>query len=352
MPGSGTLATVITGTGTLTVASGAVYLGAVNATTRIDAKLNFGNRQGVIGYGMGKSTEINGAISGSAGLILYQPAPYAGRWSSGAGIVIGGNSANSTYSGDTHIYGRASLPNGFLPSGSRTGDVFAWGLASYATTCSINGLNGSGELGRTQSGAASTLTLGGNNANGDFDGVIYDNGPLAVLKIGSGTQRLGGVCSYDGATTVNGGTLIVDGTIISATTVQTNATLRGKGTISKSGTAITVQNGGRLAPGGSDGIGTMTVLQGGAAFAEGSCMEVTVGKSGCSVITIAGSVTGNYIIPIAVHGEGAGKWLIMQAASIAPDFRSATPGVRLTLENGSTEVWAERLSKTTVILLR
>ena len=354
MPGSDTLATVVAGAGTLTVTSGAIYLGAAKTITMIDANVSFGNRQGVIGYGMGMGTAFNGAISGSTGLVLYQSAPYVGRWSSGTGITFGGNAANSSYTGDVYINGRVFIPDGFLPSGSRTGDVFVQGLATFSTTCSINGLTGFGEFGRAQSGPGSTLSLGGNNANGDFDGVISDNGPLSIKKIGSGTQRLGGRTTYDGTTTVEGGTLIMDGYFTNtAVTVKTNTILRGKGTIDKSGSAITVNNGGMLAPGDANGIGTMTVLQGNVVFINGATLKVKVGTAGACLLNVAGVVTnniaGSITVPVTVEGEGPGKWLVIKAVSIVPAFTSATSGCTVTIENSGTELWVNRSSKGTLV---
>ena len=181
---------------------------------------------------------------------------------------------------------------------------------------------------------------------------MTQNGALSLTKIGTGTQRLGGPSTWTGAATVSGGTLIADGSFISAFTVQTNAILRGKGVIDKSGTAITVKNGGKIAPGDANGIGTMTVLQGGVAFEDGAAMEVTVGKTGQSALSVAGDVTGGFTIPVTVNGDGVGKWKILEAASIAPDFESATSGVVLSLEAGGTELWAERVNPATMIVVR
>lgn len=369
LTGSGTLATVdaattinaliirpsgnssIDGAGPLTVTSGQIQLnlGNVSSTTTLNAPLDFGTAEGVIVSSSNRQIEIKGGISGSGGLTFCQtpagsPATYCSVRSS----------SGSTYTGNTYVLGRVEINSTFLPYGSRMGDVYVHGLmrlnqGGYIGT--INGLFGGGSV-RYENSGTSYLTIGDNDANGDFTGSLALNGSISVTKIGAGTQRLAGDCTQTRTTTVDGGTLIADGGFICAFTVNTNAILRGKGTIDKSGTAITINNGGKLAPGGADGIGTMTVLQGGAAFANGAKMEVTVGSAGCSAIDVAGSVTGDFTIPVTVNGEGKGKWLVMQAASIEPNFISSTSGFILTLENDATQLWVERLDPTTVIIVR
>lgn len=337
----------LNGAGKLTVTSGAVFLAANTAST-IAVPIDFGVAQGVIGFWQGKGTIINASIAGSGGLVLYQPTLMPATGSGGTGVTL---KTPNTYTGDTYILGKifVEAPNA-LPCGSRTGDVYLFGIMEM-NAGTINGLNGSGLLTRPSSGSG-TILIGDNNANGDFTGRMTQNGAVSLFKTGSGTQRLGGSSTWTGMATVSSGTLIADGGFISAFTVQTNATLRGKGTIDKSGTAITVNNGGTLAPGDANGIGTMTILQGGVAFAAGSRLEVTAGKTNTSVLSAAGPVTGSFIIPVTVKGEGSGKWMVMQATSIAPTFVSATSGVVLTLEASGTQLWAERINPATVIVVR
>ena len=337
--------TVVSGTGTLKVRSGLVILGYHrNAQPRIEVPLDFGNAQGVIIVPQGKSSIITQPISGSNGLVVAQTTTTVSTGSGGSGVSL---PANCTYTGDTYIFSLQGIGSSTLPSGSRTGNVHVYGILSIGTM-TINGLYGTGDV----SSGGGTLTLGDNAANGDFNGKITQSGTLSVTKIGTGTQRFGGVCGYAGSTTVSNGTLVIDGTIVSATTVQTNATLRGKGTIDKSGTAITVNNGGMLAPGDANGIGTMTVLQGDVAFANGSKMEVTIGRNGTSMINVAGRVTGSYNIPVTVKGEDSGKWMVMQATSIEPNFVSATSGFLFSVDETRTQLWVERINPTTVIVIR
>jgi autotransporter-associated beta strand protein len=57
-----------------------------------------------------------------------------------------------------------------------------------------------------------TLSVGNNNVNSTFAGVLADNntgfgGTLALAKIGTGTLTLAGSNAYSGPTTIRGGTL-------------------------------------------------------------------------------------------------------------------------------------------------
>lgn len=334
--------TVVSGTGTLKVRSGLVIMGYHrNAQPRIEVPLDFGDAQGVIIVAQGKSSAITQPISGSNGLVVAQMTTGVSTGSGGTGTSL---PANCTYTGDTYIFSLQGVGSTTLPSGSRTGNVHVYGILSISTL-TINGLYGTG----TVSSGGGTLTLGDNDANGDFTGKLTQSSTLSVAKIGTGTQRLGGVSSYTGTTTVNAGTLVVDGTISSATIVQTNAILRGKGTVDKSGAAITVNNGGMLAPGGADGLGTLMVLQGNVAFTNGASLTVKAGTAGACLLSVAGTVTGSVTIPVTIEGEGFGKWMVMKAASIEPTFTSATSGCTVTIENSGTELWVNRPSKGTLI---
>lgn len=340
--------------GVLQVTSGAIFFDA-NDGGFLNANLDFGSRRGYIVDRAGKAQTLQGSVAGSGGLTIANYGTGNSTSSTGTGIAL--SSQNNTYQGDTHIHGRVSANTvNFFPGGSRVGDLYVHGYFQFGNNSSsqeINGLNGAGYI-YLANGYTPTVTVGGNNANGDFTGRFErTSGTLSLTKIGAGTQRFGGACSHNGATMVNGGTLIVDGSFTnSAVTVNTGATLRGAGSIAKSTPAITVNNGGTLAPGGADGLGTLTVLQGDVVFASGAKLTVNAGTSGAGLLDVAASVTGAVTVPVTVEGEGAGKWKVMQAIAIAPTFESATAGVKLTLENDGTELWVERLSPGTCILIR
>jgi len=185
--------------------------------------------------GTGAAT-LTGRITGSQGLILDSA-------TSGASLTItlNNSSANNDYAGDTVIGQNATAARNRtlvlgaadqIPHGTGTGNVTintngtgvgTLNLAGFSET--INGLNGNGVV--DGSTGSPTLTLGGNNANGSFSGVIRNtSGTLAVEKTGTGTQTFAGVNTYTGSTTVSQGTLaFVGGSLTSPITVSTGASL-------------------------------------------------------------------------------------------------------------------------------
>ncbi len=104
-----------------------------------------------------------------------------------------------------------------------------------------------------------SLTVGGNNANTVFSGVIKDGGVAGgtggmLIKEGTGKLTLSGTQTYTGATTINAGNLNVNGSIARSSVVNLNK----GGTLSGSGNfGNVVNNGGTLSPGNS--IGTMHI---------------------------------------------------------------------------------------------
>ena len=92
---------------------------------------------------------------------------------------------------------------------------------------------------------------GGGNARDQAAATRVYEGSL--IKSGAGSLVLNGDSTYRGATTVNGGLLAVNGTLTSAVSVNDSGTLGGSGRIG----ALTVNRGGRVAPGNS--VGTLQV---------------------------------------------------------------------------------------------
>jgi len=99
-------------------------------------------------------------------------------------------------------------------------------LNSFDNT--IGSLSGSGTVVNNGTTAA-TLTVGNDNTNSVFSGVLADgsSATLGLTKVGTGTLTLTGTNTYTGLTTVDTGSLIVDGSIASAETVVNQGGLLG-----------------------------------------------------------------------------------------------------------------------------
>ncbi|MGD0382439.1 MAG: glycosyl hydrolase [Thermoguttaceae bacterium] len=162
--------------------------------------------------GNGLTTTFSGNISGTGGLI---------KNGSGTFTLAGTN----TYNGTTWI-NNGVLKGGavnVLPNGSGNGNVsIASGakldLGSFSQT--INGLSGNGTVDNSVAGNP-VLTVGANDANSTFNGVIQNTvGSIALLKTGSGTLTLSGNITNKGMTIVNDGELIISGAVVSIGSVS------------------------------------------------------------------------------------------------------------------------------------
>jgi autotransporter-associated beta strand protein len=121
------------------------------------------------------------------------------------------NGTPKTYSGDTTINAGSVLAfnTNVLPFGAGKGDVLINAGASLdvRNNVSLNGLNGAGSV-INGGGGSRTVTLGNGDAAGSFSGPI--NGPLSIVKVGSGKQVFAGTSTYAGTTTISAGILQFD----------------------------------------------------------------------------------------------------------------------------------------------
>ena len=303
--------TVITGTVPVTVTSGQVMM-QYNAKKIpvIDVPLEFGAATGYIYYGYGKNSELKGAVGGSGGLVFTQPLSVSSA--QGGQIRIESKTmGENTYTGDTFINGVVVVGDvSFLPCGNRTGNVYVNGKLNFHNK-TINGLFGSGTV-ATAYTSSNNMTLGDNNAAGDFTGDITF---ATINKIGSGTQRFGGTVTCSTALNVNAGAVVIDGAVTQG--------------------AVNVAAGAAL--GGSGGI-TNTVT-----FADGAKLAVTVVDGVASCLTVAGEVSGG---PVTVNANVTGrKWrdaqcILKSDAAIAASFVKGEGVGLLELRNNGTELWA------------
>lgn len=319
--------TYVNGTGPLHVTSGQVIIGYHrNSSPNVNVPLDFGSATGFIEYPQGKGSYMNGAISGTGGVVFYQ----ASVATTGAGLTLGGGSSH-TWTNDTYILSQLAADANALPGRDRLGDLYVYGMLEVDEG-TYNGLNGCGIVHRRSSGSG-TLSFGDNDADGDFTGRFEQNkGKFTICKIGAGTQRL--ACSSMvgiNGLQANAGTLILDGTLSeSSVTVEADATFGGNGTIAAGG--ITFAEGAKFAVFGSNGVV--------------SCMKVSGSVTGGSV-TINASVTGK-------------KWRTAQCiikcegedSSITATFVRGEGIGALELRNNDTELWATPKTSRLAVIIR
>jgi autotransporter-associated beta strand protein len=196
------------------------------------------------------------------------------------------------------------------------------------------------------------LILGDSNADGDFGGIIRDNGgTLAITKIGSGTQTFSGTdLSYSGATIVNGGRLNINSSLPNSSSVTVNngsALGTQGGTI---GQSVNFTSGGSLSVGGALTIGgTLTI---GTAAADTTVMDIVpnptpnnlvgaINLTGTDTLVVnsgANTITTNIdksLIPEvttyrlvdyngSIQGTGAGAGAFTTVPGILPNRTTAT----------------------------
>ncbi|HTS16529.1 MAG TPA: autotransporter-associated beta strand repeat-containing protein [Verrucomicrobiae bacterium] len=154
-----------------------------------------------------------GLTIGGAGITLFSaaiPSSVGSLTKDGTGTLILANTADA-YAGDTTISaGVLKLgASNVLPNGTGNVNVNGGTLDMAGFSDTINGLNGGGTVDNS-TGTGNTLTVGNNNANSTFSGVIQNtSGSLAITKTGTGTLTLSGTAAntYSGLTTVSGGEL-------------------------------------------------------------------------------------------------------------------------------------------------
>ena len=84
--------TYVNGTGPLHVTSGQVIIGYHrNSSPNVNVPLDFGSATGFIEYPQGKGSYMNGAISGTGGVVFYQ----ASVATTGTGLTLGGGSSHT-----------------------------------------------------------------------------------------------------------------------------------------------------------------------------------------------------------------------------------------------------------------
>jgi len=237
----------------------------------------------VLSYSIALTTPFfSGAISGTGSV---------GQNSAGTLRLTG----NNTYGGATNV------ASGTLQAGSAT--AFSANSAFLVTSVldlngfsnTIGSLSGNGTVTNTGSGLA-TLTVGSDNSNTTFSGILKDGtlAALQLIKTGAGTLILTGTNTYSGDTNVALGTLQAGSSTAlsanSAFSVISLLDLHGfNNTIgSLSGTGVVTNNGGSPATLTVGGNNTNTTLNG--SLTDGS-NSLAFTKTGLGVMILTGGNT-------------------------------------------------------------
>ena len=140
-------------------------------------------------------------------------------------------SGANTYSGNTTIAaGTLRLgANNVIPDGAGKGNVTLNGtLDMNGKNETINGLSGSGIVDDSVATGNVMLTVGGNDQNGTFSGVLQNTagGLLSLTKTGLGTLTLSGINTHSGTNIINAGKLVgvVGGSAANSAVILNSAT--------------------------------------------------------------------------------------------------------------------------------
>ncbi|WP_395753761.1 autotransporter-associated beta strand repeat-containing protein [Prosthecobacter sp.] len=240
--------------------------------------VNFANT-GAMGFN-GQSGARNLLLTGTNTSGTNIIAAAIGDFGGATSVTIDG-AATWLLTGANTFTGATTLSSGVLQIGG--GSLVSALIIGANATLEINGANASiGSLagsGIVQNNAATaaTLTMGGNNTDTIFSGIIRDGGAgaLSLEKAGTGTMTLTGANTYSGTTTIDAGVLQLGsgGTtgVLGTGAVTNNAQL-----IVNRSNAITVAN--AISGSGSltqAGTGT-TTLSGSSSYTGGTTINAGV----------------------------------------------------------------------------
>jgi fibronectin-binding autotransporter adhesin len=168
-----------------------------------------------------ENTTYTGSLSGTGRLV---------KWYDGTLTLSGSNS----FTGTTYVAGGTLvIANANALAGSTLGvDAYSGGVISFSQNSSLGGLTSFGSPPGSFDNGSYTLTIGGNNANTEYNGGISGAGGLT--KAGTGTLTLSGSTSFTGDTRIASGTLAIGhANALASSTLDMNASDSGSVTFSQ-----------------------------------------------------------------------------------------------------------------------
>ncbi|SFU11553.1 autotransporter-associated beta strand repeat-containing protein [Mesorhizobium sp. YR577] len=325
-------------TGATTIYAGTLKAGATNSFAAGSAfsiaesvKLDLGGYNQTIGSLTGTGEVALGAGSLTTGG-NNTSTTYAGVIGGSGGLTKSG-SGTFTLSGSSTYTGATKVDAGTLKAGAE--NTFAAGSAFSIASGTTLDFDGYDQIIGSLAGAGK-VTLGagtlsaGNASDTSFSGVISGGGSL--IKQGAGSLTLTGINTYTGTTSVTAGRLQVDGRLAgTAVTVESSATLSGSGSIDG---AVTVSDGGYLAPGSNHGPLTLGSLF----LANGAYLDYELGLTS-DRIDVVGDLTLDGTINVSGDNDfGAGIYRLFNYGGALTDNGLAIGTVPAAFQAGDLTV--------------
>ena len=239
--------------------SGTVYL---NGGTLNEASASFTNPISCSGTNTwivsgGVNASPSSTLTGSGRLLLIPIASGqftpAGDWNGFSGTIFftGVNPQMRIYGGSSGSAGAT------FDLGTNTGKLYNRNGGMIVQLGALAGGPGTVLTGAATYANPTTNVIGGNNLDSVFNGQITDSlGVSLIVKAGTGTLTLNGICTNTGTTTISNGTLQVNGSLYTNTITVAGGTLAGIGVLNG---PVSVLAGGTISPGTNNATtGTLT----------------------------------------------------------------------------------------------
>jgi autotransporter-associated beta strand protein len=256
-----------------------------------------------------------------------------------SGTTFNYDNLNGTFAGFTGTLNITGTVSGALLTGQFNGGAFDGNLAnatvkldnvaligrhnSGGNTLYVGALTGTATSGFQGSGYAGpmNLTVGGLNRDTEFAGSITSvNNTNRIVKVGTGTWTLSGSNNFSGALIVSNGAVLLTGSDAgNVVNVVSGGMLRGTGFL---GGGASIQSGGKLLPGISDGQpGTLTTSNTLTLATPYLYFDLSGSTSGAydRIVmnggTIAMSGAQNYVFYLTDYALGAGTYNLIEGAT-------------------------------------